>query len=413
MIGFYHADAQTQVQKTTAQSSFGILQINSGVFSASKYSSSTIIVSGEVTTIQRGTPITLQIMKPDNTIETQGIIVKKDGDFSVPVIVNSNWPLGNYSITASYGDNVIGTVYFQVISENAKIDTQQTQSSKTTQYLSHVDKQFGFSLNYPSYLEKKELLGKDDFYPNMIHLVSFNTVSELTFISVSIIHDDSIYRGLSGQRFLDKMKTEFENAMCSFAESGESCSLEVILEEEFTHQNGYPSYRSAYILTSSDALTSSKFLIGVTMIPDGNDIWMITAASFSNDEIKNMGKELDQIANSFTISDYGNQKQPLQIKAIQQKDTIYLVIRNPEGSSDDIYGIKLTNTNGKITNFIKVKGWNYVQVGLDSVIYQTTSPLSSSDIFKVALKVDSKDAKLKWEVFSKDQKSLGTGIVKP
>ena len=140
VTGFYYADAQTQVQKTIAESSFGVLKINSGVFSASKYSSATITVSGEVTTILRGTPITLQIIKPDNTIETLGIVVNKDGNFSVPIIVNGNWPLGNYSIIATYGVNEIGTVYFQVISENAKTTTQ------TPKILSYENKQYGFSL---------------------------------------------------------------------------------------------------------------------------------------------------------------------------------------------------------------------------------------------------------------------------
>ena len=135
-----------------------------------------------------------------------------------------------------------------------------------------------------------------------------------------------------------------------------------------------------------------------------------------NEELKSMGKKLDEMTDTFTIFSYeGTKKQlSLQAKASQKNDIVHLVIKNPKDSTDDIYGIKLTNINGKITNFIKVKGWNYVRLGSDSVMYQTmSSPLDSSDMIKVKLKVDSKNTEIQWEAFSKDQKSLGTGKVKP
>lgn len=285
-----------------------------------------------------------------------------------------------------------------------------------TKYLSYENKQYGFSIKYPSNWQKEETLEKDET-TNMINIVTFNTPSELTYTSVNLIQDDTVYLGLSGQKFLDKMKNEFENVFCSSAaESGVTCSMEVLDGEGFTHHNGYDGYRAAYGLTISEDQNSAKVLVAVTMIPDGNDIWMIAAGSFSMDEIKSIGKEIDQISDSFTISNYsGEQKQfSLQSKAEQENDIVYLVIRNPEDSSDGIYGIKLTNVNGKITNFIKIKDWTYKRVGSDSVMYQTTtSPLDSSELFQVALKVDSKNTELQWEAFSKDQKSLGTGIVKP
>ena len=100
-------------------------------------------------------------------------------------------------------------------------------------------------------------------------------------------------------------------------------------------------------------------------------------------------------------------------KASQKNDIVYLAIKNPNDSSDDIYSIKLTNVNGKIANFVKVKDWTPWRTGANSVIYQSTSsPLSSSNIIKIILKVDGKNTEIKWEVFSKDQKSLGVGTVK-
>lgn len=413
VTGFYHADAQTQVQTTTAESSFGVLQINSSVFSASKYSSAIIVVSGEVTAIQRGTPITLQILKPDNTIETQGIIVKKDGDFSVPVIVNGNWPLGNYSITATYGDNVIGTVYFQVVE-----DTKTTSS--TTKLLLYENKQYGFSMKYPSYLQKKESLQSEEYvmYPNMKPIVNFSTSSELTTIGIQIIKDDNVFQGLTGQKFLSKMKSEFESKMCSYmSKSGETCSIQVLSEELFTHPKGYAGYRSLYLFTvyDNDLETSVTFALGIIMYPDDHDIWLLVMGALSGDELTTLGKELDEMTDSFTINSYHKTQQfSLHSKMSQKNDIVYIAIKNPKDSSDDIYGIKLTNLNGKITNFLKIKSWNYVRIGTDSVMYQTTSsPLTPSDLIKIALKVDSKNTEIKWEAFSKDKTSLGTGSVQP
>jgi len=139
-------------------------------------------------------------------------------------------------------------------------------------------------------------------------------------------------------------------------------------------------------------------------------------AASPGEEYKGIGEEAGKMGDTFTILNYkGVQKQlSLQAKASQKNDIVHLVIKNPKDSTDDIYGIKLTNINGKITNFIKVKGWNYVRLGSDSVMYQTmSSPLDSSDMIKVKLKVDSKNTEIQWEAFSKDQKSLGTGKVKP
>ena len=408
VTGSYYANAQTQVQKITAESSFGVLQINSGVFSASKYSSDTITVSGGVTTILRGTPMTLQIIKPDNTIETLGIVVNKDGNFSVPIIVNGNWPLGDYSITATYGDNEIGAVYFQVISEN-------TKTTQTPKILSYENKQYGFSLKYPSDLKKEETLEKDQVFPNAMDIVSFTTLSELSTITVILIKDDTIFTGLSNQKFLDKMKNEFESRLCSaITDPTLTCSMEVMDEQSGITTNGYDAYISTYAFTISDDQNSQKLVTFSIMYPNGNDIWALILVAFSGETYKDIGVETGKMADSFTIYDYhGIQQFSLYSKVSQENDIVYLALKNPKESSENVYGIKLTNINGKITNFLKINGWNYVRVGPDSVMYQTTSsPLTPSELIKIALKVDSKNTEIKWEAFSKDKTSLGTGTVK-
>ena len=289
--------------------------------------------------------------------------------------------------------------------------------AQTQKYLSYENKQYGFSLKYPSDLKKTEKLEKsDEPFPNSINLVSFTTPSELSTIAVNLIKDDTIFKGLSGQKFLDKMKNEFKSRVCSVVDDPTfTCSMEVGFEQSDTNQNSHLAYAGGYSFTISDNQNSINLLMFIIMYPDGNDVWMLALVAQSDENYKGIGEEAGKMGDTFTILNYnGVQKQlSLQAKASQKNDIVHLVIKNPKDSTDDIYGIKLTNINGKITNFIKVKGWNYVRLGSDSVIYQTTSsPLDSSDMIKVKLKVDSKNTEIQWEAFSKDQKSLGTGKVK-
>lgn len=183
--------------------------------------------------------------------------------------------------------------------------TQTTPTPKATKYLSYENKEYGFSIKYPSNLQKNEVLVTDDVIPNMLRIVSFGTPSGLTNVGVNLIQDDTTYSGLSGQKFLDKMKNEFGNAVCSFAtESGATCSIEVILEEGFTHKNGYDGYRGVYLITMSDNQQSTKMMLFTIMYPDGKDVWTILGGALSSDEIKSMGKELDKMTDSFTIYKY-------------------------------------------------------------------------------------------------------------
>ena len=422
----YEGEQTTSQSSTVAKSSVGTLQINSGYFTASKYKPAELIVSGQINNPLQGVPLIIKITKPDKSSDEQNILVTKDGAFRAPIKIEGTWPAGSYQLSAKYGTQDLGAVSFQVNMGDAKTATPATQkqtttTSQSTKILSYENKQYGFSIKYPSDLKKKEILEKgDEPFPNSISIVSFTTPSELSAIAVALIKDDTIFKGLSGQKFLDKMKNEFESLLCSpddlDDEAGTTCSMEVIAEEGFTHKNGYIGYRGAYGITISDNQESTRMVMTTIMYPDGNDIWALVGAAFSNEELKSMGKKLDEMTDTFTIFSYeGTKKQlSLQAKASQKNDIVHLVIKNPKDSTDDIYGIKLTNINGKITNFIKVKGWNYVRLGSDSVMYQTmSSPLDSSDMIKVKLKVDSKNTEIQWEVFSKDQKSLGTGKVKP
>jgi len=292
--------------------------------------------------------------------------------------------------------------------------TNYADAQTQTNYLLYQNNQYGFSIKYPSNWEKSETITKSSVFPNMLDIVTFSTSSELTNYGVSLIENDATYKGLSGQKFLDKMKDFERSVECSYAEEGETCSMEVKLEQSVT-QNGYLLYFGIYQFTFSDNQDSYQYVLFVTMAPNGNDVWELSLYTDPDEDYQGIGEEAGNMFDTFTIYDYkGEQKQLLlQSKAAQKDDIVYLVIKNPTDSSNGIYSIKLTTTNGKITNFIKIKDWNYVRLGSDSVIYQTTSlPLGPSDVIKIILKVDSKNTEIQWEAFSKDQKSLGIGKVK-
>jgi len=405
--------AATSQSSTIAKSSVGTLQINSGYFTASKYSPAELIVSGEINNYLQGVPLTIQITKPDKTTEEQNILVTKNGAFRAPIKIEGSWPAGSYQLLAKYGTQDLGAVSFSVNMGSAPPPTPTPQAKN---YLSYENNQYGFSIKYPSDLKKEETLTESDTFLNSISIVSFTTPSELSTIGVSLIKDDTTFKGLSGQKFLDKMKNEFESGVCSAVDDPTlTCSMEAPFEESGTNQNGYVVYTAVYVFTISDNQDSHKLTTFITMFPDGNDVWVLGLAAFAGENYQGIGEEAGNMFDTFTIYDYkGEQKQLLlQSKAAQKNDIVYIVIKNPKDSTDDIYSIKLTNINGKITNFIKIKDWNYVRLGSDSVMYQTiSSPLASSDVFKVALKVDSKNTEIQWEAFSKDQKSLGTGKVR-
>ena len=410
----YEGEQTTSQSSTVAKSSVGTLQINSGYFTASKYKPAELIVSGQINNPLQGVPLIIKITKPDKSSDEQNILVTKDGAFRAPIKIEGTWPAGSYQLSAKYGTQDLGAVSFQVNMGSAPTPVP----TQTTKYLSYENKQYGFSIKYPSDLKKEEILEKsDEPFPNSINIVHFTTPSELSTIGVSLTKDDTIFKGLSGQKFLDKMKNEFESRACSAVDDPTlTCSMEVLDQQSATNQNGHLAYSGAYVFTISDNQNSQNVLVFTIMFPDGKDVWVLGLAASPGEEYKGIGEEAGKMGDTFTILNYkGVQKQlSLQAKASQKNDIVHLVIKNPKDSTDDIYSIKLTNINGKITNFIKVKGWNYVRLGSDSVMYQTmSSPLDSSDMIKVKLKVDSKNTEIQWEAFSKDQKSLGTGKVKP
>jgi hypothetical protein len=244
------APSSSESSAPYVKSNAGDLQINSDQFTSSKYSPAEVIVSGKIVNYQKGVLLTLNIVKPDKETTQQNAVVTKDGNFRFPLKLDSDWPSGSYTVSATYGFENIGSVSFQVNDGGTKPTTTPTKTPTPT-----------------------------------------------------------------------------------------------------------PTK------TPTPTLKQKQF--------------------------------------------------QLDVKASQKDALASLVIKNSKDSPDDVYGIKLTTVNGKITNFIKINNWEHKRLGPDSVMYQTTSsPLHPSDAIQAKLKVDSKNTEIKWEAFTKDQKSLGAGKVK-
>ena len=285
---------------------------------------------------------------------------------------------------------------------------------KTTKYLLYENKQYSFSIKYPSTWEKTESFEKDSKYPNRINLIQF-APSQLTFYAVSLVEDDTKYKGLRDANFLDKMDQEAKVLCSSGSEPGITCvNVEAGEPAILNHLNGYKMYFNSYGFTFSTDQGTVEWDLAIGLIPDGNDIWEIGAGSFSTDEFQQYFVDFTSIGSSFTIFDYeGEQESKLfKIQSINEQvnNLVYIVILNQEDSQEDIYGIKFTSENGKIKNSIKLEGWDYKQVGPNEIMYQTKSlPIKADDLLGVILKVDNNDAKISYEFFSNDMKSLGSG----
>src|SRR3989344_4070577 len=176
--------------------------------------------------------------------------------------------------------------------------------AQTQKYLSYENKQYGFSIKYPSNWVKAETLSKSSAFPNVLDIVTFSTPSDLTSYGVSLIKDDTTFRGLSGQKFSDKIKEKFVDSFCSSAPAGVDCSTKILQQTTLTHQNGYSGYLTMFDLNVSSDQESAKLGIILGFYPDGNNVWVIGVASYSADEFQQYTNQLATIGSSFKIFNY-------------------------------------------------------------------------------------------------------------
>jgi len=184
------------------------------------------------------------------------------------------------------------------IQEKTPKQTPTTPTPQSTKFLSYENKQYGFSIKYPSNWEKDEELESNPTFPEMLGLVSFE-VEGATF-ALGLIQDD---KGFS-QTISDKLKNEVGNSVCTSMPAEVTCSIKV-LEKSFTHKNGYGGKSTTLLITISDGKTSIEMPMTMTMIPHGKNTWaMFSVASPIVSNAEQLVKDVTRIGESFKIHNY-------------------------------------------------------------------------------------------------------------
>jgi hypothetical protein len=102
---------------------YGSLNIDQDSVSISETAPTILQISGTILDYNSGNRILIEIMKPDNTSIVLKIQADKVGIFSTPIILDSNWIVGDYQVSATYLNNEIGFTSFSITS----VSTQNIQ----------------------------------------------------------------------------------------------------------------------------------------------------------------------------------------------------------------------------------------------------------------------------------------------
>ena len=177
---------------------------------------------------------------------------------------------------------------------------KQKESTPASKYLVYENKQYGFSIKYPSSWQMQENLQKD---PNsgFVSIVSF-APSQNTIYGVGFSANDKNFKGLGEKQFLDKMKKQISDACSAGASNGISCSE--ITAAADTHKNGYTLY-GAYYSASVPTEQGTTIVMEMTAyIPDGNNIWSLQMVSTAPAELETLMKDIGTSFDTFKINDY-------------------------------------------------------------------------------------------------------------
>ena len=95
---------------------FGSLNIDKDSVSISESEITIISISGTIVNYYSGQHIIIEIMKPDNSSIEVKTVADNKGIFSIPIILDSNWEVGNYQLLATYLNDEIGSASFVITS---------------------------------------------------------------------------------------------------------------------------------------------------------------------------------------------------------------------------------------------------------------------------------------------------------
>jgi len=105
---------QQNSTSSAVQVSSGAIQLNNFRFEKLPHKTIHVEISGMVDDSKIGTNVILTVTKPDHTsFDLRGIITK-NGDFSVPLMLDANSLTGQYVVTAKYNNVEIGVASFTI-----------------------------------------------------------------------------------------------------------------------------------------------------------------------------------------------------------------------------------------------------------------------------------------------------------
>jgi len=94
--------------------SMGSVQISPDAFTKKSYQSTQGQIMGKVVDFKTGTYVVLTIIKPDGTNYDLKAALTNKGQFTIPIMIDSNWQAGKYTILAKYNNFQIGSDSFSV-----------------------------------------------------------------------------------------------------------------------------------------------------------------------------------------------------------------------------------------------------------------------------------------------------------
>ncbi|MBI5146717.1 MAG: hypothetical protein HZA84_05805 [Thaumarchaeota archaeon] len=285
-------------------------------------------------------------------------------------------------ITATYSDF-----------KNGKTDVyepttpKQKTPSQTPKYLVYENKQYGFSIKYPSNWKMQETLQKDP-NSNYVSIVGF-TPSQNTIYGIGFSANNQDYKGLNEKQFLDKMKKQISNACSAGASSGVTCSE--ITTATDTHKNGYVLY-GAYYSASVPSEQGTTILIEMTAyIPDGNDMWSLQIVSASPTELEQISKDVGASLDTFTIYDYEGVKASKTVKT--QPPVITSSVGTLQLNSGEFFVSKYAETDaivsGRVSNYQQGIPLTLKITMPDNAIEEQNARVTKDGNFKMPLKIGS------------------------
>lgn len=123
--------------------------------------------------------------------------------------------------------------------------------AQTTKFLLYKNKQYGFSIEYPSTWQKVE--PQKDPTSKSANIVSF-APSQNTAYSVSFSANDKSIKGLNGEQILAALKKQVTDTCSAASKQGLTCSD--ITANHDTHKNGYAIYAVYYTASGTSFMST-------------------------------------------------------------------------------------------------------------------------------------------------------------